>query len=313
MRTTLLSLAAMISGCTVGTFGVRHPAIAGDDGEVAAPSGDDDAAPARGGKLACTPDHAGTTFASAVPLGKGVHAGCIVNGKVAIYSITAPDNAGGTLYDFHLAATEQICVQIFDKERVQAGGGAECISGAERGHFWAAVAAGSTIYVGLEPSLGKSPFELEVAETLLDDPEEPNNSWKQATRLALGTEHQALLQMVLNDKKVGADFYQVKVGASGDLAIALDPGSDDVTAEVAVFDADRQEIAKEHAENPGAVTRQHLRVAPGTYYVVVGEWSPQAEPYGFDSSPTSHFAKPYSLSVSMDHEKKGKKQRISKR
>jgi hypothetical protein len=336
MLKALLFSSLLVSGCTVGAtlpFGATssggyYPTAGGGGsssggGGGAAASDDDD----EGGEasysatVACVHDRAGTDFATAAPLGKGVHGGCVERGpNTDVYVITAPENPGGTFYEIHMASPQQICAEIFNEDREQQGGG-ECVSDAKIGYYWAALAPGSKLYVRLERTLEKSaPYRLEIKEHLVDDPEEPNNSWKSATPLALGEPHEAMMQMVLNDKKVGADFYKIKVTEAGDLALRVDPGSDDIQAEVLLLDSDRKQIERFNASNAGAILKDKIHVAPGTYYVVVDEDSSVIAPYGISGNgrdkPTSHFYTPYQLQVDLDDgtaPKRGKKTRISRR
>lgn len=271
---------------------------------------------------ACVPDRAGSTFKSALPIGQGVHRGCVAQGPdTDIYAVTAPADApAGVLYEFRLATGEhQICATILDQDRQQHGGG-ECVEGGKQGAFWAAIAPGTTLYVRLERSLSYATgYELRVRESVLDDPSEPNNSWKAATKLALGEAHTGLMHMVLNDddQHIGKDFYKVKVRRAGKLSIVIDPQSDDVQPEVYLHDADRSTIERVNAQNAGAVLRADVEVEAGTYYLVVQENSSTVYPYGIssngDEKPASHYSTPYELRVDLDDGGKGKKKRISRR
>jgi hypothetical protein len=330
MRKALLVSSLLVSGCTVGatlpfgatTSGGYYPtASGGGGGDSGAADEDDGSAGSYSATVACVHDRAGSDFATAAPLGKGVQGGCVERGPdTDVYVITAPDNPGGTFYEIRMASPQQICAEIFNEDREQQGGG-ECVSDAKVGYYWAALAPGSKLYVRLERTLDRvSPYRLEVKEHLLDDPEEPNNSWKSATPLRLGEPHEAMMQMVLNDKKVGSDFYKVKVTEEGELALRVDPGSDDIQAEVLLLDADRKQIERFSASNPGAILKDKIAVSPGTYYVVLAEDSSIIAPYGISGNgrerPTSHFYTPYSLQVDLDDgtaPKRGKKTRISRR
>lgn len=331
MRKALLLSSLLVSGCTVGaslpfgatTSGGYYPTASRGGGEPSSNAEDAD----EGGEasysatIACVHDRAGTDFATAAPLGKGVQGGCVERGPdTDVYVITAPENPGGTFYEIRMASPHQICAEIFNEDREQQGGG-ECVSDAKTGYYWAALAPGSKLFVRLERTHDRaSPYRLEVKEHLVDDAEEPNNTWKSAVPLRLGEPHEAMLQMVLNDKKAGADFYRVKVSEAGELALRVDPGSDDVQAEVLLFDADRKQIERFNASNAGAILKDSIHVAPGTYYVVVDENSSVVAPYGISGNgndkPSSHFYTPYSLQVDLDDgapAKRGKKTRISRR
>jgi hypothetical protein len=311
-----LVLAASAS-CTVGAtlpFGVRSGGdgtpVASTDSYAETGGGGGDAA-----RPACVRDRAGHDFASAGALAAGERIGCVDKANDNVYVLTAAaDNPGGSLYAFQMTASEQICVKLYDQQRKQHGGG-QCIEGAAPGTFWAAVAPGTKIYLRLErPVSATAPYRLEVAEKKLVDPEEPNSSADKATPLALGEEHHALMQMVLNDDSVGPDVYKVVVPKAGTLALALDPVSDDITAEASIFDSDRRQIARESASNGGAVLRVSAQVRPGTYYVKVGEFHDNTVvPYGIagngEAEPTSHFSKPYQISVELE----GKHKRVSRR
>ena len=320
----------LLGGCTVGaslpyggSVGYRtSPGYVsgggGGGGYAQSGGGDQEAPPDRdlaSGRPACVRDRGGASFTTAGMLGVGANGGCVEGAKSDIFTLTAPDNPAGTLYVFRMIADDQICTTIYNEDRQQLGGG-ECVSDNEAKDYWASLAPGSTMYVKLERTHDRaSPYVLDIQAFAIDDAEEPNNGWKQATPLALGTSHQAMLTGAINDKKLGLDFYQVDVDEKGVLEIVIDPQSDDVQPEVHIFDADKKQVARENSENEGAILRMRERLPRGRYYVVVGEWSPNHRPWGIDTNgarPPSHYATPYKLTVDLGGDRPAKK-RVSRR
>ena len=333
-KLTILTPLLLITGCTVGAtlpFGGSagySTASYTSGGGGSAPSGgyteaSEASEPAQNpadrelvsARPACVHDSAGVAFGNAMPLTPGVNRGCVENAKTDVYSVTAPDDPAGTLYVFRMVADDQICTTIYNQDKQQLGGG-ECVTDNESGYYWAALAPGSTLYVKLERTHGRaSPYLLEIKEFAIDDVEEPNSSFKQATALALGKPHTAMLHATVNDKRIGSDFYKVDVDQSGVLEIVIDPQSDDVQPEVFVFNADKKQIARDNSDNDGAVLRMREEVAPGRYYVQVVENSTSFRPYGIDldgAKPTSHYVTPYQLTIDVEGERPAKK-RISRR
>lgn len=329
LRPVLASL-LLLGGCTVGaslpygSVGYRaSPGYASggaSGGAGYAQSGtDEEGAPDRevaGGRPACVRDRGGASFSSAGMLGVGANGGCVEGAKSDIFTLTAPDNPGGTLYVFRMIADDQICTTIYNVDRQQLGGG-ECVSDNEAKDYWASLAPGTTMYVKLERTFDKaSPYVIDIKAIAIDDTEEPNNSWKQATPLAFGRPHEAMLAGAINDKRLGLDFYKVDVDDSGVLDIVVDPQSDDVQPEVTIFDADKKQVARESSENEGAVLRMRHKLPEGRYYVVVGEWSPNFRPWGIDTNgarPPSHYGTPYKLTVDLGTGDRPAKKRISRR
>jgi hypothetical protein len=330
LRSALASL-LLLGGCTVGaslplggSIGYRtspgYASAGGGDGSYVQNGGGDEEAPAdpdlAGGRPACVRDRGGSSFSSAGPLGVGQNGGCVQGAKSDIFTLTAPENPGGTLYVFRMIADDQICTTIYNQDRQQLGGG-ECVTDNEAKDYWASLAPGSTMYVKLERTFDRaSPYVIDIRSFEITDPEEPNNSWKQATPLAFGTPHEAMLAGAINDKRLGTDFYKVDVDADGVLEIVVDPQSDDVQPEVYVYDADRKQVARENADNEGAILRMRTRVPEGRYYVVLAENSPNYTPWGIDTNgarPTSHYATPYKITVDVNAGDRPSKKRVSRR
>ena len=309
---------ATITGCTVGatvptpSYFTAGYSVSGGDGEYE-PAPEAQAAqpiPGQdgGGQLACVQDRAGKDFASAGALGAGTHVGCVV-GKQEVYVITAPEAAGGgALYTMKLIADDQICLGVYDQDRQKQG--TACSDDLEPRAFWAAVAPGTQLYLRLERTLSNAaPYRLEVQARELDDPDEPNDGIKSAVALEPGETHQALMQRVLNDDNLAGDVYVVDVDRAGTLSFVVDPGSDDTTAGVEIFDRDRHKLDSAWADNEGAVLRDRVNVKPGRYYLRVAEFH-SIRAAGADTTtneaPSGHYFKPYSISVDFDG-KKGKR------
>jgi hypothetical protein len=314
---------ATVTGCTVGatvptpsyfTAGYSVSGGGGDGEYVSAPpaapqgsesqpiAGDDTA------QLSCVHDTAGKDFASAGPIGAGTHFGCVV-GKQEVYVVTAPETAGGgALYTMKIIADKQICLGVYDQDRQKQG--TACSDDLEPRAFWAAVAPGTQLYLRLERSLSyQSPYRLDIEARELDDPDEPNDGIKSAVALEPGDTHQALMQRVLNDDNLAGDVYVVDVDRSGTLSFVVDPGSDDTTAGVEIFDRDRHKLDQAWADNEGAVLRDRITVKPGRYYLRVAELHSTAAAGAsttINEAPSGHYFKPYSISIDVDG-KKGKR------
>lgn len=335
----MLSLSTLV-GCTVGAslpFGgggatTYYPrpsqgtAVVADEGDApVAAAQDDDEAPdappeAPRGKLACVREGAGNSFSTAIPLGSGTQRGCLDNTGTDVFALTAGPNRGGTIFTVKLVSKESTCAQLFDRDKKHVTHN-ECAWGTHSEVMWAAVAPNTTIYLRVERQNKKiSPYLLEVGEKAIADDEEPNNSWKTATPLALNTPHQALLGDVVNDGANTRDYYQIKLDRRQKLSVVIDPGADDVEPKVTIYDADRRELKSEDADNRGAVLRTSVDLAAGTYYVEVEEYGWGIGygngPAGSDSTgaerPTGHYSKPYTLEITAGESTKRKK-RVSKR
>jgi hypothetical protein len=305
-----------ITGCTVGATLPYGSASIYSTGDTSGGYEETTAAapPSRPGTpgvedgLPCVQDGAGRELSAAAPIGVGVHAGCVV-GKQDAYVITAPaDAGGGALYTMRITADDQICLAIFDQDRRKQG--TACSDDREPRAFWAAIAPGTQLFLRLERTLNDAaPYRLEIEERLLHDPDEPNNGIKNAVELEPGESHMALMQLVLNDEKLANDVYIVDVERAGTLSFNIDPGSDDTTTGVEIYDRDRRKVDTATADNPGAVLRGTTQVSPGRYYIQVAEFHSTVDAAGasttYDERPSAHFFKPYTISV--DLEKKTKR------
>lgn len=333
MRLMLLLSSSMAFGCTVGTtlpfgggtttyYGPRpRPVVAAQPTS----SGDADEAPdappeAPRGRLACVQDGAGSTFASAIKLGKGRQRGCLDTTGTDVYALTAGPNPGGTIFSVKLASKESTCAQLFDQDKKYVTH-SECAWGTHDEVMWAAVAPNTTVYLRVERQNQKvSPYLLDVSERQIPDDEEPNNSWRAATRLALNTPHEALLGDVVNDRANTRDYYKIVLDRKQKISIVIDPTADDVRPKFTIYDRDRRELESEYADNRGAVLRKSLELKAGTYYVEVEEYGWGVGygngPAGSDSNgaerPSGHYTKPYQLEISASESTRSKK-RISKR
>ena len=296
-------LLGLLGACTVGPQGggSAYPSMAGNRASAGP-------AQSEGGALACVRDAAGAHFATAARLGAGVTAGCVDGAEVDVYAVTAPSNANaGALYEVTLTASEHICAKLYDQDRNMYGN-SDCAETGTQASMWFAIAPSTSAYIRIERTHGEpSPYRLQVTERVLDDKDEPANSWKTAVSLALDTKHTALLHNVLNDETCARDFYRVTVPSPGTLGITIDPRSDDVQARIELYDADRGLIVSEDADNRGAIARLAETIKAGTYYVQVVEVF--ADAWGIADKPSTVYTKPYEIEVHLD----GAKRRVSHR
>jgi hypothetical protein len=221
--------------------------------------------------------------------------GCLTSADRDLFQITVPRGDAGWLvtYDQRGHGGLRPWVQLLDgsgRDLGRVDSGADAV-----GRGWVHVAGATSIYLRVGHDDGSSgAYTLHVATTALPDPDEPDSSASTATPLALGAPASGYLSRAVNSEDDGDDWFVVRIGAPGKLAIDVDL-SQGVMATVTLLDGRHQRIAS-RASEPGEHVRLPAKVRAAGFYYVQLRGSQPLPSSGRGEVPPA-LIRPYTLTV----------------
>lgn len=225
----------------------------------------------------------------------GVIDGCIEEYDHDYFRLQAPVGEGLVLYQFAIDKEKSPTIIVRD-----ADGKSHLHESPDLPRrAWAVVEPGTNFFVSMYSSWS-GPYRVVVDESFVSDPDEPNDTIEQATRLRLGQAHEGILASAVNDIDRRVDVYRIDVPRPGTVHVDVLEAASGIDFEIEILNMDRERITSMYAANKGANLREDVEIREaGTYFLLLNHSDNWEVPVAGEGEPPLRLTKPYTITATL--------------